>query len=315
MLQKILLTLIVVVFASSYTQAQQFIQHKSGTEQTFKEVQRQFNEWSKKTDLKNTPHWKYFKRWENDMSLHTDKTGEIADPSLYINEAVRVASEKNRSAGSTFSAASWSPLGPFVLPGNLTGYMENGIGRINCIAFHPTLPSTYFAGVAQGGLWKTTNDGASWTPLTDALPITRISDITIDPNNTDVMYISVCDFEYIDVALDIDGRKRNTHYGLGVYKTTDGGLSWNPTGLSFQLTDGDASLIRKVLVNPSNSSQLVACGVNGMYTSANAGTSWTQVMDSLFWDLVQDPVNRRFYMQHRVGLPALRKDMRLFINR
>jgi len=51
--------------------------------------------------------------------------------------------------------------------------MENGIGRINCITFDPNSPSTYYVGVAQGGLWKTSNNGASWLPLTDDLPITQ----------------------------------------------------------------------------------------------------------------------------------------------
>ncbi|HEX8517825.1 MAG TPA: T9SS type A sorting domain-containing protein [Bacteroidia bacterium] len=254
-------------------------------------MQKKFDSWSKSVDLKTAKNWKFYKRWESDMQLKTDGRGELADPSEYINEAVKAAADKQQASGSRFSTAAWSPVGPYNLPGNLTGYMQNGLGRINCITFHPTDPNTYFVGVAQGGVWKTTNNGTSWIPLTDNLPITRISDITIDPNNTNVMYISVCDFEYIDVALNIDGRKRNTHYGLGVYKTTNGGVTWNPTGLSFQLTDGDASLIRKVLVNPANSSQLVACGVSGMYTSSNGGVSWNHTMDTLFWDLVQDKVN------------------------
>jgi len=169
--------------------------------------------------------------------------------------------------------------------------MENGMGRINCMAFDPTNSSTYFVGVAQGGLWKTTNNGQTWIPLTDNLPITRISDIVIDPNNINTMYISVCDFEYLGVALNLNGRKRNTHYGLGVYKTIDGGATWQPTGLSFQLTNGDASLIRKLFIAQSNSNQLVACGANGMYTSIDAGNTWTKRLDSLFWDMVQDPVN------------------------
>ena len=255
-------------------------------------MQRQFDEWAKHTNLKTTKHWKYYKRWENDMQYKTDGHGEIADPAIYINEAVKVANQKNSvPASSSFSSSAWSPFGPYTLPGNLTGYMQNGIGRINCIAFHPTNPSIYYVGVAQGGLWKTTNDGVSWTPLTDNLPIERISDIAIDPVDPNIIYISVCDFEYIDVALNLDGRKRNTHYGLGVYKTTDGGLTWNPTGLSFLLTDGDASLIRKVLINKTNSSKLVACGVSGMYTSSDAGATWTHTLDSLFWDLQQDPVS------------------------
>ncbi len=291
-INKYSLSLIVLLISYSVATAQQFIRKETGKLMTFVEMQRQFSAFKKTHDLTKTKHWKYYKRWENDMQYKTDGRGELADPAIFINEAVNHANNKIASPpSSAFASGTWSPFGPYNLPGNLTGYMENGMGRINCIAFHPTIATTYYVGVAQGGLWKTTNDGLTWTPLTDNLPITRISDIVIDPANTNTMYISVCDFEYIDVALNIDGRKRNTHYGLGVYKTTDGGLTWSPTGLSFQLTDGDASLIRKVLINPSNSNSLVACGVSGMYTSANAGATWTQVLDSLCWDLVQDPVN------------------------
>lgn len=280
-----------LLLSATLLNAQSFIRKKPGKALTFVEMQRQFSEFKKTHDLAKTKHWKYYKRWEYDMQFKTNGNGELANPAIFIDEAVSAANAKNAiPSSSAFAAGAWSPFGPYNLPGNLTGYMENGMGRINCIAFHPTIATTYYVGVAQGGVWKTTNDGTTWTPLTDNLPITRISDIVIDPVNPNTMYISVCDFEYIDVALNIDGRKRNTHYGLGVYKTTDGGLTWSPTGLSFQMTDGDASLIRKILINPTNSNSLVACGVSGMYTSSNAGTTWTQVMDSLCWDLVQDPV-------------------------
>ncbi len=288
---KIVLSVFLLFVSVNSIIAQRFIRKQAGRPLTFVEMQRQFSDFKRMNDLTKTKHWKYYKRWENDMQYKTNGNGELADPAIFIDEAVKFADAKNSlPPSSSFTAGSWSPFGPYTLPGNLTGYMENGMGRINCIAFHPTIPTTYYVGVAQGGVWKTTNDGVSWTPLTHNLPITRISDIVIDPTDPNTIYISVCDFEYIDVALNIDARKRNTHYGLGVYKTTNGGLTWSPTGLSFQLTDGDASLIRKVLINPSNSNSLVACGVSGMYTSANAGTTWTQVMDSLCWDLVQDPV-------------------------
>jgi len=281
---------LIFLVSIEFSNAQAFLKTGApGKKKTFVEMQKQFNSWAQKTDLKTAKNWKYYKRWETDMLRKANGHGEIADPAIYINEAVRTAAKKQSDRSANFSASAWIPAGPFAVPGNLTGYMENGIGRINCIAFHPTVSSTYYVGVAQGGLWKTVNDGLSWTPLTDNLPITRISDICIDPNNSNTIYISLCDFEYIDVALNIDWRKRNTHYGLGVYKTTDGGLNWAPTGLSFQLTDGDASLIRKILVNPANSNQLVACGASGMYTSSNGGASWTKNLDSLFWDLVQDP--------------------------
>lgn len=269
---------------------QTFLKNTSHRALTFKELKSQFNSFKSTHDLGKQKYWKSYKRWEYEMEFHTDAQGEPAGFDEYRNAATAMASYKQQLAQTNTSAV-WAPFGPNVLPDNLTGYMENGIGRINCIAFHPTNANTFFVGVAQGGVWKTTNNGSSWTPLTDNLPITRISDIAINPVNPNEMYISVCDFEYIGTSLHLNGRKRNTHYGLGVYKTTDGGLNWTPTGLTYNLTNGDASLIRKILINPSNTSELVACGVTGMYKSGNGGATWTKKLDSLFWDMHQDPVN------------------------
>ncbi len=287
-MKSILLTISLLLTLQAFPQ--HFLKRTQTDPMEFKEMQKQFYTWSKTHDLKKEKLWKYYKRWEADMQLHTDAKGEPGDPAIFIGEAIKAAEEKQSFLQKT-TANPWYPVGPNVLPTNNTGYMENGIGRVNCISFDPANASVYYVGVAQGGLWKTTNNGQSWIPLTDQLPITRISDICIDPNNTNTIYISVCDFEYIGFGLKLNGRKRNTHYGLGVYKTTDGGLNWQATGLSFQLTNGDASLIRKILVHPNNSNKLVACGVSGMYTSNDAGQSWTKTIDSLFWDLIPDPTN------------------------
>ncbi len=270
--------------------AQFAVQGVSNRGLTFKEVQQQFNSFKASHDLTKEKGWKSFKRWEHETQLHTNTQGEPDGFDVYRQEAINVANQKEQAIQAS-TPANWTPTGPNVLPNNLTGYMENGIGRINCVTFHPTQANTFFVGVAQGGVWKTTNGGVNWTPLTDNLPITRISDISIDPNNTNTMYISVCDFEYIGVNLFTEYRKRHTHYGLGVYKTTDGGVTWAPTGLTFQQTQSDESLIRKIIVNPANSNDLVAAGVSDMYKSTNGGTTWTKKLDSLFCDLVQDPAN------------------------
>lgn len=274
----------------SFLVAQKFIKNTTGRALTFKEIQLQFDTYQKQNDLRKVSGWKSFKHWEHDMQMHTNTQGEPAGFEEYVDAAIEMANFKQEQQNQSL-ASTWAPTGPNVLPTNLTGYMENGIGRINCVAFHPTNASIYYAGVAQGGVWKTINNGASWIPLTDNLPITRVSDISIDPSNPNTIYISVCDFEYLGVSLFLNGRKRHTHYGLGVYKSTDGGTTWAATGLTFQLTNGDASLIRKVLVNPSNSNELCAAGASGMYKSTNGGTTWNKVMDSLFWDLHRDPVN------------------------
>lgn len=287
MSHKLLAFLLVFSFVAN---AQLIFKNPQQKHLSFKELQQQFAEFKKQNDVTKVKSWKHFKRWEADMQLHTNTLGEPAGFDTYVNETINAANTKQQQQLSGASGI-WTPFGPNVLPDNLTGYMENGIGRINCIAFHPTNANTYFVGVAQGGVWKTTNNGVSWTPLTDNLPITRISDISIDPVNPDIMFISVCDFEYVGISLFLSGRKRHTHYGLGVYKTTDGGNTWAPTGLSYQLTNGDESLIRKILINPNNTNEILACGVNGMHKSTNGGASWTKQLDSLFWDMLPDPTN------------------------
>lgn len=270
--------------------AQEFIKAPGGNTPSFRQLQRDFYEWKKERPLQQVKGWKYFKRWEQETQLHTNGHGETEGIEAYLGEMVRVAGEKSASR-SSFSPTPWTPVGPYNLPTNLTGYMENGMGRVNCVAFDPVNPAIFYVGVAQGGVWKTTNNGNTYTPLTDQLPITRVSDIAIDPTNPSTIYISVCDFEYVGVSLFTSGRKRHTHYGIGVYKSTDGGTTWAPTGLGFQLSNGDASLIRKIIVHPNNPSTVIACGVSGMYKSTNGGNTFTQVLDSLFWDMIQDPVN------------------------
>ena len=274
-----------------FSEAQTFFSIPEKNNANFKNLQKEFNGWKKNRDLSHERYWKSFKRWEQETQFHCDGNGEPGNPAEYISACLENAHQKQFFSLGKTNTGSWYPVGPSALPTNLTGYMTNGMGRVNCMAFDPSSSTTFYVGVAQGGLWKTTNNGQSFIPLTDNLPITRISDICIDPQNTNTLYVSVCDFEYIGFGLFLNGRKRNTHYGIGVYKSTDGGLSWNATGLTFQLTNGDASLIRRVVVDPLNSNKLVACGVSGMYRSIDGGTSWNKILDSLFWDLQQDPLS------------------------
>jgi photosystem II stability/assembly factor-like uncharacterized protein len=258
--------------------------------QTFGEFQQKFDDWSRKTDLKSVKGWKWIKRWEDFNARRMNPDGTLPDPAIYAAEALTIAHEKSATA-KTAAADSWLPLGPDNYANPSYPEWEPGIGRINCITFHPLDANTYWVGVAQGGVWKTVNDGQSWTPLTDNLPMLRISDIAVNPVNPDEIYISVGDYAYFGAGLTLDNRKRHTHYGLGVYKTTDGGTTWNPTGLSVQQTNVDFSLTRRVFIHPSNTLTLVAGGTYGLQRSTDAGVSWVSVHDSIIWDLERDPVD------------------------
>jgi photosystem II stability/assembly factor-like uncharacterized protein len=281
--------LLLLFLLPSIAFSQLFKADKKDKPSSFLELQKEFDEYRHATDLQKTKGWKWYKRWESHYEQRLNPNGNIAEESVFLKEVEKINALKNTA--SRGSSSNWIPFGPSELPPSVDAVTSHGIGRINCVTFHPSDSSTIFVGVAQGGVWKTTNSGQSWTPLTDNLPIIRISDIAIDPNNTNTMYISVGDYAYLGVALKTDGRKRHTHYGIGVYKTTDGGLTWTPTGLNLSLNEFDESLIRRVYVNPTNSQELVAAGISGIYKSYDGGTTWTKKQSSIIWDLEANPKN------------------------
>ena len=153
------------------------------------------------------------------------------------------------------SASSWTFEDPTT---SASGYY--GIGRLNTVAFHPTDANTFFVGSPGGGLWKTSNGGASWITLTNDLPVQGVSDIVIDPNNPQIMYIATG-----------DGDGNADTKSLGVFKTTDGGLTWVVTDLSFTTTQ--QRRIRRLVMHPNNSQHLVAATSVGMYNTIDGGAN------------------------------------------
>jgi photosystem II stability/assembly factor-like uncharacterized protein len=254
-----------------------------------KKYQESFDNWKESTNLEKQKGWKWIARWHEEEMKNSNLNKGYSDKSKYYDDLIKVASNKTQNTNR--ASANWSPAGPVERPENAGAYGNHGMGRVNCIEFHPTDSSIFWVGVAQGGIWKTTNHGKSYFPINSNLPILRISDIEVNPTNTDEIYLAIGDYAYIAVALDIDERKRHTHYGLGVYKTTDGGVNWNATGLGFSQTNRDASLLCRVFVNPNNENEIIAAGVEGIFKSTDKGTNWVNVVDSLIWDMELDPQN------------------------
>jgi photosystem II stability/assembly factor-like uncharacterized protein len=161
-------------------------------------------------------------------------------------------------------------------------------GRINTIELHPTNSNIIFVGTSAGGVFRTLNGGLTWEPVSDDFAYLAISDITIDPNIPSTVYVGTGD-------LNIGG---NVHIGNGIYKSTDGGTTWNHMGLS------DESIISKIIVDPSNSNTIYASAMGkpmernnfrGVYKSTDGGNSWAQVLflsnQTGVIDMVMDPFN------------------------
>ncbi|MDR3667597.1 MAG: T9SS type A sorting domain-containing protein [Ignavibacteriaceae bacterium] len=215
------------------------------------------------------PNWKLYKRWEYYWEQRINQTtGEYPQTNSVIEyEKYKQSQNKSLHKTSAFSE-NWVNLGTNTSSG---GYA--GIGRINCIAFHPTDPNTIWVGSPSGGLWKTTNGGASWTVLNDNQPVLGVSDIIVpsDYATSNTLYIATGDRDGGSMW-SLGGGQSADNISIGVLKSTDGGTTWNNTGLSY--TKNLGKLVYSLLIHPSNNAILFASTSDGIYKTTNSGSTW-----------------------------------------
>ena len=234
----------------------------------FYTIQKSFNEfWKGKDTREKGKGWKQFKRWEWFWEQRVFPDGRFPDPMHLYHETLRDAGHRAEQTGRF--AGSWTEMGPYESPG---GY--NGLGRLNCVRIDPVNQIVIWVGSASGGLWKSTDGGAGWTTTTDELPSLGVTDIVIDPTDTTIMYIATGDGDAGDT------------YSVGVLKSTDGGETWNTTGLNW--TTAQTRRISRLLMHPSDPRILFAAG-SGIFRSTDAGASWTQVSSAVFRDMEFKP--------------------------
>ena len=161
-------------------------------------------------------------------------------------------------------------------------------GRIADIVFHPDNDNIWYVAVGSGGVWKTENAGTTWTPLFDQQKSYSTGCITLDPQNPSTVWVGTGE--------NVGGR--HVAYGDGIYRSNDGGKSWENLGLS------KTEHISKIIVHPDNSDVVwVAAqgplwnkgGERGVYKTTDGGKSWKQVLGNNEWtgatDLMIDPRN------------------------
>lgn len=163
------------------------------------------------------------------------------------------------SAG-TFSGIKLRNIGP--------AFMS---GRIADIAIHPEDNNQWYVAVGSGGVWKTTNAGTSWQPVFDGEVSYSIGSITIDPNNPHTIWVGTGE--------NVGGR--HVGFGDGIYRSRDGGASWQNMGL------GESEHISKIIVHPENSNIVwVAAqgplwskgGERGLYKTTDGGETWERTL-------------------------------------
>src|SRR5437764_153402 len=187
------------------------------------------------------------------------------------------------SPNSPNTVTPWTAIGP--APTTSGGGINSG--RITALVVSPTNSSVIYVGGAQGGVWKTTNGGTSWTPLTDTQCSLAIGSLAMDPLNSNIIYAGTGEENF----------SQDSYYGCGILKSVDGGATWSTLGGSIWDTNTGGATIARIQVVPSatdvgSSSIILAATRFGCYRSTNGGANWTQTRAGVGTDVVVDPANR-----------------------
>ncbi len=244
---------------------------------SFQATVQAFNRYCEDQGTMRVPGWKQFRRWEYINQFRVQSDGRLPKPEIIMQNLREYRAIHQCDQGN--NAGTWTELGPFTLPTNpFPTIYKNGLGRINAIAFHPTDENIIYVGVPSGGLWKTANGGNSWTHLTDAYEMFGVSSILIDPANPNHILCGTG---------DRDQGSTTDYPGRGVYKSTDGGLTWSPSDTGIEnLTVG--ALIR----DPQTPLNIFAATSAGIYKSTDGGQTWfLKSVNEYFTEIRFHPVN------------------------
>ncbi len=238
----------------------------------FHTIQESFDRyWDGKQPEKGSGY-KQFKRWEDFWRIRVDKEGNFPDAKAILRQWNEIQHNKQGNAiqGET---ADWQPLGPFSKPQNKLSYESSGLGRVNCVAFHPSNPNIIWVGAASGGAWFSNDNGATWNevPVTQFLTI-GITDIAISESDPDIMYMATG---------DANGIGMTRAYSLGVLKSVDGGKTWNETGFARDISE--KALCSRLLINPETPDIVYTATTKGIFKSIDGGQDWEMVSPNYYF--------------------------------
>ena len=265
-------------FVFSSTQAQSWLQ-SADSSASFFEIQNKFYTYWNQRPMEKGAGYTVFKRWEWFWETRVGQSGQFPNPNhdrLEWNKFDQNSTKRN-------SSKSWRSIGPFTTP---SGY--HGLGRINCVAFHPSDKFTFWVGTPGGGIWKTDDMGYTWTTTSDKNPVLGVSSIAIHPTVPDTMYIATGDGDRGSLS-GMTGGARGDSKSVGVLMSSDGGKTWKTTGLNWQINQ--SFLIRTLIMNPKKPWILHCATSDGIYRTLNAGKTWTRAITGYYMDIEFKPNN------------------------
>ncbi len=213
-----------------------------------------------------TAMYYYAMRQEGNPGLDVDAKRMDAYREITRREAAAMNKE------SLVFATDWTERGPW-----------NIGGRIRSIVNDPSNPSVLYAGSASGGVWKTTNLGMSWLPLTDHMPTLGFGALALDPNNPQRIFAATGE------PLDQSGRVNASFIissSQGIFKSEDGGNTWSIIPWSASVGG-----VHQIIVHPHSPDTLLVATRSGLYKTGNGGATWTRTLNGAITDVAFRPDN------------------------
>ncbi len=261
---------------------QPFSSAQSSTDQPPRDSISALNEWmsARQTAGKRVPGWvKGYEYWYRQRAFPNDRIDwkAMQRAQAHADKMPRATRIGSRS-GSAREVPNerWELAGPRNLGIPYRTFYGVGplAGRINALAFDQSRPNVYWAASGQGGVWKSADFGSRWSCKSDD-PLfrnQRIGTITVDPTNSDVIYVGTGDFSW-----------GNSTYGFGILKSSNGGDTWQLLGS----TVFSGTSIRKIRVLPEEPNSILVTTGQGqfpyggkVYLSTDGGVVWNVVIDT-----------------------------------
>lgn len=203
------------------------------------------------------------------MSIEITRAGivallfALATPVIGVadDQAKDDAEDKPLMSAETFAGLKLRSLGPALMS-----------GRVGDFAVNPNNRAHYYVAVCSGGVWKTVNAGATWTPVFDKEGSFSIGCVTMDPKNPDVVWVGTGE----------NNSQRSVAFGDGVYRTRDGGQHWENMGLK------ESEHIGMITIDPRDSDTVYvaaqgplwkAGGDRGLYKTTDGGQTWKCILE------------------------------------
>jgi len=198
--------------------------------------------------------------------------------------------QKGRLAGRSVQQNPWVSKGPS--PSTFGGWtFGNVAGRVSTIA-GDWAGGVLYVGTASGGLWKSFDDGNSWTQLLDSAGTMTVGTVAVDPNDSSVIWAGTGE----------NGRGCESYFGIGLLRSSDGGQSWEVRNGTGSNTLDELASFANVIIDPRDSNHIVTGGrirqcsdgsgfAGGLYTTTDGGINWINRLSSVqIYEIAQDPL-------------------------